>query len=193
MRDCHSKSRINLTPDFQKDLNWFLTFLYTFNGVSYIYRPSMAQVYVDASPYGFGAICNNQVYAVPYNQGYFSHASIVHLEMYNVFLALQVWAPQWQNSKVCVFCDNQAVVAALTTLRIRDSFLMTIARNIWLLSAQFDIELQFQYVNTKLNVYADILSRWFTPAIFKLDYVEYLRECEWMYIPHQLFPLDNSL
>ena len=70
---------------------------------------------------------------------------------------------------------------------------MTITRNIWLQLAQFDIELQLEYVNTKRNVYADILSRWFTPALFRLEYIEYLRECEWMYIPPQLIPLDNNL
>ena len=175
LRDSHDSKRVKLTQDFHKDLAWFRAFLYTFNGVSYIDRPSSYHIYVDASPYGFGAIFNDQVYAVPYVEGFIPNASIVHLEMYNIFLALGVWASHWKNASITINCDNQAVVAALTNLRIKDSLLMLIARNIWLLAAQFDIELNVIYVNTKHNIYADILSRWFTAATFDKKYIDYLR------------------
>ena len=44
--------------------------------------------------------------------------------------------------------------------RTKDAFLATCARNIWLVSAQNDIDLPYKYIPGKQNSVADLLSRW---------------------------------
>ena len=52
---CHG--HIQLTEEFVKDLNWFNTFLYSYNGVPfYENKPVQAVIELDASLTGLGAI-----------------------------------------------------------------------------------------------------------------------------------------
>ena len=57
------------------------------------------------------------------------------------------------------FCDNMAVVEALTTGRTRDSVLATCARNLWLIAALFNIDFIFSHIPGVHNTVADLLSR----------------------------------
>ena len=54
----HSK-KIHLTPEFYKDIHWFLTFLHSYNGISFIKKnavnPNQA-LYLDACLTGMGAV-----------------------------------------------------------------------------------------------------------------------------------------
>ena len=65
-----------------------------------------------------------------------------------------------KTKKITLYCDNMAVVDVITTGKTRDSFLATCARNIWLITAIFNIQLQVFHVPGKANVTADLLSRW---------------------------------
>ena len=86
--------------------------------------------------------------------------TIVHLEMVNILVAVRVFAHLWSKHRILVKCDNPAVVHVLTTGRTRDAFLAACARNIWLVSAQNDVELLYRHVPGKDNGVADLLSRW---------------------------------
>ena len=76
---------------------------------------------------------NDMVYALPIPQGFYNY-TIVHLEMLNIMVALNVWGQNWQNKCIEIRCDNLAVVLVLQEGRARDSILATLARNIWLLT-----------------------------------------------------------
>ena len=52
------------------------------------------------------------------------------------------------------------VVEVLKSGRARDSVLAMCARNIWLLSAMFNVELVVNHIPGCDNVVADLLSRW---------------------------------
>ena len=71
-----------------------------------------------------------------------------------------IWAKLWADKKVKIHCDNQAVVEVLTTGKTKDPFLATCARNIWLITAIFNIEIIVIHVSGKHNQIADLLSRW---------------------------------
>ena len=75
-------------------------------------------------------------------------------------MTLKIWAKFWADKKVKIHCDNQAVVEVLTTGKTKDSFLATCARNIWLTTAIFNIEIIVIHVPGKHNQIADLLSRW---------------------------------
>ena len=56
-----------------------------------------------------------------------------------------------------------AVVEVLLSGKTTDSMLATCARNIWMLTALFDISIHIEHIPGKHNVIADLLSR------FKFD------------------------
>ena len=90
--------KIQLTPDFHKDIQWFLEFLPSFNGVSYIHKPSIddsQSLFLDACLTGMGAVWRDRVYATPIHSCPELNLTIVHLEMLNIVIALQLWGHLW--------------------------------------------------------------------------------------------------
>ena len=163
LRNMGDRRSVKLSEDFFKDLAWFKNFLNQFNGIVYYdTRPIQAELHLDACLTGLGGIFHNQCYALPIPRG-FNDYSIVHLEMLNIVVALKIWAHQWANKKLHVKCDNMAVVEVLLSGKTKDSMLATCARNIWMLTAIFNISIHIEHIPGKYNVTADLLSR------FKFD------------------------
>ena len=160
LRNNINVKKILLTQAFFQDLNWFNTFLCQFNGVTYYdHTQSGAQVHLDASLTVLGGAYDAMVYSLPIPRDYKNY-SIVHLEALNIVVASKVWAEAWANKQIHVFCDNMAVVEVLNTGKARDSVLAMCARNIWLISAIFNIQFKFTHISGKQNCLADLLSRW---------------------------------
>ena len=90
----------------------------------------------------------------------FNNYSIVHLEMLNIVVVLKIWTYQWKDKKIQIKCDNIAVVEELLSSRTKNAILGTCARNIWMLSALFNIHIEIEYITGKPNVIADLLSRY---------------------------------
>ena len=57
------------------------------------------------------------------------------------------------------------MVCTLNSGRAHDQFLLKVARNIWLITAVYDIRLQVCHIQGERNVIADTLSRWFSGCI----------------------------
>ena len=99
------------------------------------------------------------VYSLPLPRGYKGY-NIAHLEILNIVVACKVWANDWANKKIQIWCDNQAVVEVLTSGKCRDTTLAACARNIWLISAIYYFQIKVQHIPGQKNVTADLLSRW---------------------------------
>ena len=84
---------------------------------------------------------------------------IVQFEMYNVWLAINMWGHKWENSMIKVNCDNNAVVQILNSYKTRDKFLGLCLRNIMLLLAKYNIHLMCTHIRGINNHIADSLSR----------------------------------
>ena len=160
LRDNFDKNRIKVTSEFIKDLTWFQTFLVSYNGVTfYDIRPLQHQIHLDACLTGLGGVFNNMVYSIPVPKGYMGY-NIAHLEIINVVVALKIWGQCWANKRIKIHCDNKAVVDILTYGRARDALIATCARNIWLLTALYNISLLVVHIEGQKNSIADLLSRW---------------------------------
>ena len=122
-------------------------------------RPVTDVVYLDASLTGLGATFRNLVYTLPIPVN-FNDYTIVHLEMINVLVALKLWAHLWADRRMKLYCDNQAVVHVLSTGNTRDPVLGACARNIWLLTAMYNVSIDFTHIAGVQNSVADLLSRW---------------------------------
>ena len=76
--------------------------------------------------------------------------SIVHLEMLYIMVTVRTWGQVWSGQRICIHCDNQAVVYVLSTSKTRDLTLADIAWNIFMEISQFDISLK--QFTLKVNV-----------------------------------------
>ena len=196
-RQSSHSNRIHLTSEFYKDIDWFLTFLPSFNGISFIKKnvvdPNQT-LYLDACLTGMGAVWRDRVYATSIQNLGGLNLQIVHLEMLNIVLALRTWGSYWCHSAISIHCDNFGVVCVVKTGKTKDPFLALCIRNIWLLTAHHDIDLQIHHIPGSYNIIADALSRIYsnTPVNYNI-----LRELEdnymWEHIPSTYFDLDLHL
>ena len=162
LRSMEDKGQKKLTVEARRDINWFLKFLPTFNGVTlFDQRPVDGAIQLDASLQGLGAVWGSQIYALDVPRGYLSF-QIVHLEMLNILVALRAWGSHWLHKRISIACDNEAVVYVLNSGKTKDLTLAAIARNIQLLLATYNIEIIVRHIPRKNNVVADLLSRWAT-------------------------------
>ena len=159
LRDNVDTDTIVLTEDFFKDLDWFNTFLKSYNGVTiYQVKPLHHRIFLDASLQGMGGCYKNFVHSLPIALGFINY-NIAYLEMINVMVALKIWGYWWSNRYVQFFCDNLSVVEVLTFCRAKDAILATCARNIWLLTAINNVNLVVSHIKGTDNTVADLLFR----------------------------------
>ena len=97
---------------------------------------------------------------------------IVHLEMLNLVIALKLWARDWVHSAVKFYCDNPAVVQVVRTGKTRDNMLTRCLRNIWLITASHDTDLQIDHIQGRANKIADLLSRIYSPKTVNLKFLK---------------------
>ena len=172
------KKRIHLDQEFFHDLNWFLKFLPGFNGITCIHKdiiPEDHTLHVDASLTGLGGVWANRVYASPIIQLTQFDLKIVHLEMLNILVALRIWKFFWTHSTVRIFCENKAVVQVAESGKTKDPYLAACIRNIWLLTATYDIDLIVEHIQGTHNIIADCLSRLYSHKITNLILLENLQ------------------
>ena len=159
--DAHQK-HIKLNKEFFKDIQWFLTFLPSYNDITCFDKQDVEHcnsLYLDASFSGLDAVWGNRVYITPVLSIPGFTLTIVHLEMLNIVLALRMWGHFWCHAKKNDFCDNMAVVQVVGSSKTKDPFLAACIHNICLISASFDIQIDIKHVPGKKNAIADLLSR----------------------------------
>ena len=190
LRNSQKRVKIQLTPEFHRDLNWFIKFIPKFNGSAFfVHRNIQYKIELDACLQGLGARCGDQVYGmdIPLN---FENMGIVHLEMINILVAIRTWATLWKGKNIRIHCDNQAVVSVLTTGKTRDSLLAAIARNILMEIAANDICLRTVHISGKNNQVADNLSRFFLGDIYRERLYQLLKHPTWVRVPHDALNIN---
>ena len=114
--------------------------------------------------------------------------------MFNILLALGVWGDLWKNSLVRFYCDNLAVVQVVQTSKTKDPFLAACIRNIWMITAVLDIEIEIDHIKGINNTIADLLSRLYSDKAVDSHLFQNLKEnYQWFKIPLSLFHLDMSI
>ena len=193
-RSNFTETKIKLSREFFQDLHWFLTFLPSFNGSSKIFKspiPANNKLFIDACLTGVGGIWGHRVYAAPIPQYQNFHLSITHLEMLNLLIALRLWGSHWAQSSMYIYCDNMAVVQVASSGRTKDPFLGACIRNIWLITATLDIELEIKHIQGSKNILADALSRIYSDKGIIYDLCQMLKESyTWDEVHHSLFHLS---
>ena len=192
-REGSHKQKIYLNKAFHADIDWFIKFLPSFNGITFIEKNAVddtQSLFLDASLTGLGAVWRDRVYATPVREIPGFVLTIVHLEMFNVLLALRVWGQHWRHSSVKIFCDNHSVVQVVKNGKTRDPFLALCIRNIWLHTALYDVHLIIEHIAGKENRIADTLSRIHSNKLVDENILKHLvKNYHWEPIFHSYFDL----
>ena len=139
---------------------------------------------MDASLSGMGAWWGNNAYAASRHLSATCGLSITQLEMLNVLVLLRTFGGMWVNQAIHVHIDNQAVVHALNHGKIKDKFMQSVARTVWLIAASKDINIKCSHIAGSDNVKADVLSRMFEGK-------EHLNKLD-MFKDFRLWPVHES-
>ena len=143
---------------------WWLATLKAFKGKSKI-PPSvwtpLVSFSTDASLEGFGMVWGARALA-----GIFPHdldeLDINQKEMITVMASIKHWFGDLRNLKVRIFVDNQVCVHLLNYGITRSPFLAACLREIQFYLAEYNIEINAQYIPSKSNYLADLCSRAFS-------------------------------
>jgi hypothetical protein len=86
-------------------------------------------------------------------------ADITFLELFLVVISVHIWGIHLKNKRIIFNVDNQAVVAIINKKSSKSNRVMTLVRNLVLLSLQYNIMLKAEHIPGKINNIADALSR----------------------------------
>ena len=155
---------IRLNEQARLDIEWWLTFLPTWNGTSYILETEWStstsmSLYTDASSsIGWGAYWSGR-----WIQSHWSSSeeekSIVWKELFAVTAAVNTWGHLWARKKVLFHCDNQAVVDIWRTGTTKSPDVMALIRMLYFCAATHNIHVIITHVAGVNNAIADALSR----------------------------------
>ena len=199
LRETGPTGATSLTYQFKKDVQFFLELLPMINGRKIMGKtivPYQHQVELDACLSGCGAVAGDQFYGTPFPQFVCdAKHSIAHLELLNIVVAIRTWRERWSGWVVQVYCDNLNSVFVIQTGKSRDLFMRECAREIFLLTAASDIELQICHRPGLQMIWADALSREHTQG----KYAQFVKEDQHLQaatrirVPPDHFALRNKL
>ena len=164
---------LRLCTDACLDLDWWLAFLPTWNGTSYILEtnwsasPAMS-LFTDASgSLGWGAYWSGH-----WIQAHWSpdqvNKDIVWKELFAIASAVNTWGNQWPRKKVMVHCDNSAVVDIWKKGTTKCPEVMALVCMLYFCAAQHNIHVLVTHVAGTDNSIADSLSRFQVQCFHKL-------------------------
>ena len=154
---------IRLNKQTKDDLLMWISFLHTYNGKTLIYSPTIADsstvhFYSDASKSAFGA-----TYGSYWIQGKWptdwQREDITVLELYPIFLAINIFKLKLTNAHIVFHCDNTAVVTIINKQTSKHKGVMHIIRPMVLTLLTHNVTFQAQHIPGVENRLCDSISR----------------------------------
>lgn len=171
--------KARLTGSFREDIRWWRDFAEIFNGKAGMigkFSP-VVSVYSDSSNWGFGATHQDDWLVgsfIDLDDSHLRHYAghhhvkpdkglgVSHInvkEMWAVFAGAARWANGWGDSSVIFITDSAVVQSALNSGRSKSSEIMYFLRRLFWLSITYNFVFISTYINTKVNITCDALSR----------------------------------
>ena len=130
LRNAGTASRIRPDEGFYWDLQWFLQFLKIINGVGAFNCPPFCHTaFLDAILQRLGGIWASHAYLINIPFMLFGEFAITQYEMYNILVAVKLWASHWKDMVNFIWCDNGSAVMVCNTGRTRVAFLGACLQN----------------------------------------------------------------
>lgn len=155
----HHKAK--LSADFRKDIEWWMSFLYVFNGTVYYNRGETHHVHVDACRKATGAFWRGDFQYVVFqkDQAAASQLHINYKEVCAVVNAVQRWAPDWAHSSVIVHTDSSVAKAIINRGRSKNRYINTLLRKLFWLGERYGFTVRAIHVPGSINIIPDTISR----------------------------------
>ena len=108
--------------------------------------------------WGCGAWSDTSWFQLPWDT-HTRSTQIAVKELMPIIIAAGVWGRAWRGKSICCWCDNQAMVAALTMRSSRESHLMHMLQCLFFIKAHHHLHLSATYISTFDNHIAEDLCR----------------------------------
>ena len=156
--------RRRLTKEVKADLNLWLSFLAEYNGVStlpanVIFSTHEIGLFTDASgALGYGAIFGQAWFNGTWSE-WWLHQNITLKELYPIVLAVEVWGYLFQNKRLVLHTDNNAIVSVITKQTSKEPLVMVLVRRMVKYCLKHNIVLSAYHIPGAENSAADAISR----------------------------------
>lgn len=137
----------------------------------------MLVIATDASSKGFGAWIRSDVMYGEWQDDVACEGHISAKELTTVLLAVRKWKEEVRGKRVLLLTDNAAVVATITKGSSGSPVMNRIRWDLWREEISLGCEIEAFYVNSRVNVLADHLSRGLIESIHEVSY-KFLLEFE---------------
>ena len=166
----HLHHRIHISAETRRDIDWWLAFLPSWNGVAYIQSPPIPNnelhLFTDASALGIGGVFGDRWFSLPLST--FSQApwlppqaepfNINFWELVALVVAFHTWGAHFQDMQVAIHTDNLPLVH-IWSRGSRNRHVMRLIRALFLRTARSNTNLLLLHIPGHSNVLADALSR----------------------------------
>ncbi len=158
--------KVILTHEFREDIRWWLSFLYTFNGVSCVpHEAPTVHVLTDASSVGAGIVCGHDWAHFNWELDFPGFAQLhINEEILAIVLAVCRWAPGWMGNRILVHTDNAVAKYTINKGTSRNPRIMQWLRLLFWLSAAYDFVLEVIHVPGRFHHLPDAASRLHQPG-----------------------------
>ena len=167
--------KVRLSDEVRKDVNWWLRFMPTYNGVSMMPWQQWSEpdsvLSTDACLTGCGAWVADEYFHCQFpSRVQASGRHINELEMLTIVVALKVWGDRFRGQRLQIFCDNETTVSILNSGASRNEFLQSCLREAVFVAATYEFEIRARHLAGHLNRISDLLSRWHLGPQFQQEF-----------------------
>ena len=153
---------ITINEDARADIEWWRTFLVSWNGVEMMpgrvrSSPDM-DLYTDASDLGFGCVFGGRWTYGSWNREWKSK-SINAREAFAIWVAVYLWGREWRDGQVVIHTDSEVNTRVWKTGSCRDPDVMAVIRRMFMFSARINLSVTLLHIPGVKNIDADHLSR----------------------------------
>ena len=155
---------VKLTCDVKEDLLVWKSFLENYNGrtffLDYVWLSNTyLNLYTDAaSTIGFGAVFDKR-WLVGIWAPQCMRMNITLLELYPIYLAIEIWGKHFENKCLQLNTDNIAVMYILNSFTSKDKTIMIILRKLVLTCIKHNILIRAVHLAGSKNIIPDLISR----------------------------------
>lgn len=195
LKGLNDKKRVRLPKSAREDIDWWSAFMTFFNGSATIIKYNYGHgptIWTDACMTGYGVFANDDWQAGLFdsslpladlvdNHGHWVNVNknlvmpqvdnINYWELVAVWQAVYRLAPRYTNQHIVIASDNTQVVAMLNTNRSVNLSCLELLREIFWISAIYNVYITGRHIPGVQNIIADKLSR-----LYSLSPIDELRK-----------------
>ena len=158
--------KAKLGMEFKKDVQWWLSFLHSFNGTVFFNSGQTHHLHVDACNRACGMFWAGDWRYSAFCQD-IRAANSLHINYKEVCAAVEgvrTWAPCWTNSVVIVHTDSTVTKAILNKGRSKNAYINKLLRDMFWWSVKYNFVVRAIHVPGALNTIPDTISRLHEPG-----------------------------